>query len=539
MGKQQVTLVERQVRFKVSTRLLDHLGIAMYSSVPKAISEIVVNGYDADANLVVVTSDQDHIVIEDNGSGMSEARIEQFLTLASGDKRRRGVTTIFHRDPIGAKGIGKLAGLGVARRIEVETWQDGLLSSFAIDHDEMRRPGMGEQLLDREPMTLRVRKTEDVGSGTRVTLRKLRPEARFVAAKVREHLAAELPLSDTFRVIVDGQTVRKDEVKGRRIAIRETDPVCGLIDGYVVVANAAVQTPGVLTTVRGRAVGGPSFFNLKVASRRYHSTDRITGQVEAAGLDVDDGTPTAIKTDREGFVVTHPRYEAYAAYMTARLEAIARELEDRADADREARKRAKLSDAVRRATDVLNAFTEHERRLFQMGGGQRQRGAHDEASAELAPQAPPRPPREAAPLQPEVEQLTLAEPGPKERPESAPRPTPRIKDSTLIPVDFGQGRLRFRSQVFAVEVRPLGPGAPECVIYLEEGLLVVNADHPSYEEAERAGWSEAVVMRAVATRLACDHSSTADEAYALLDEILRFAAGRERRKASADLAEAV
>ena len=97
-------------------------------------------------------------------------------------------------------------------------------------------------------------------------------------------------------------------------------------------------------------------------------------------------------------------------------------------------------------------------------------------------------------------------------------------------------------EVFAVEVRPLGPGAAECVVYRDESLLAVNADHPSYEEAERAGWSEAILLRAVATRLACDHSSTADEAYALLDEVLRFAAGFARRRVGAapgDLARAM
>lgn len=530
--KQRNQVVERQVRFKVSTRLLDHLGLAMYSSVPKAISEIVVNGYDADASLVVVTSTGERIVVEDNGSGMSEARIEQFLTLASGDKRRRGRTPIYQRDPIGAKGIGKLAGLGVARRIRVETWQDGLLSSFTIDRDEIGRSETGaESMLDRAPMTLRVRRTDDPGSGTRVILDRLRPEARFVAAKVREHLASELPLSETFRVIVDGHAVRKDEVKGRRIAIRENHPVCGLIEGYIVVANAAVQAPGVLTTVRGRAVGGPSFFNLRLANRRYHSTDRIAGQVEVEALDPDDGTPTAIKTDREGFVTSHPRFEAYAAFMTAKLEAIARELEDRADAERDARKRAKLSAAVQRATEVLNAFTERERRQFSTAVGPRQHGMADPASDLLAARATPEPRAQdpsAAPRHPEGE----AKP-------RDPAPTP---EATLLPVSFGPGRLRFRSQVFAVEVRPLGPGAPECVTYRETSLLAVNSDHPSYEEAERAGWSEGVVLRAVATRLACDHSSTADEAYALLDEVLRFAAGHERRKRSSrgeDLAPAV
>jgi len=48
--------------------------------------------------------------------------------------------------------------------------------------------------------------------------------------------------------------------------------------------------------------------------------------------------------------------------------------------------------------------------------------------------------------------------------------------------------------------------------------------------AKREVESLAARLRAVATRLACDHSSTADEAYSLLDEILRFAAGHAKRR---------
>jgi hypothetical protein len=360
-----------------------------------------------------------------------------------------------------------------------------------------------------------------------VTLTKLRPEARFQPKAVREHLAQELPLSDRFRVFVDGSELRKDEVKGRRIPIREIDPVCGLIEGFVVVANAAVAAPGVITTVRGRAVGGPSFFGLILSNRRYHSTDRIAGQVEVTGLDPDDGTPTAIKTDREGFLTTHPRYEALAAFMRAKLEAIAKELEDRADAERDARRRAKLSDAVRHATDVLNAFTERERRLFQVGRGAKVVGRLEDGSDILVPRSAIE--REGEPSEGAG---SRGEPGPG----SEPQPP---REPNLIPVMFGEGRLRFRSQVFEVRIEPRGVDAAECEIYREQGLLIVNMDHPSYEEAERGDWTEGIVLRAVATRLACENSSTADEAYALLDGILRFAATHPKRKGQRELAEAV
>lgn len=515
----------RNVRFKVSTRLLDHLGLNMYSSVPKAVSELIVNGYDADATLVTVTSSSSAIVIEDNGAGMAGDSIdEQFLVLASGHKRRTGKTPIFRRDPIGAKGIGKLAGLGIARRIEVETWQAGTLSTFAIDRDEMERAersAAGEAMLDQAHMQLRTRRTEELGSGTRVILTKLRPEARFVAARVREHLAQELPLSDRFRVIVDSHELRKDEIKGRRISINHLDPVCGLIQGHIVVANSAVQSAGVITTVRGRAVGGPSFFGLTLSNRRYHSTDRIAGQVEVAGLDPDDGTPTAIKTDREGFITSHPRYEAYAIFMRGEIEAIAKDLEARAEAESEARRRAKLTDAVTKAAEIVNAFNERERRLFQVTGrATHVQGEIDQASDILVPRS----------------MLDIEDKG-GTRPSEPGKPVPN--EPTVIPVFFGAGRLRFRSAVFEVLINPLGVDAAECELYLDRGQLVVNSDHPTYEEAERGGWTEAVVLRAVVTRLACHEASTADEAYGLIDQILRFAAAFSKRKSTGDLAEAV
>lgn len=122
-------------------------------------SELVVNGYDADATIVTVANSSEAIVIDDNGADMGIDSInDQFLVRASGHKRRTGKTPVFKRDPIGAKGIGKLAGLGIARRIEVESWQDGVMSRFAIDRGEMERAErssagepMDADILDRCP----------------------------------------------------------------------------------------------------------------------------------------------------------------------------------------------------------------------------------------------------------------------------------------------------------------------------------------------------------------------------------------------------
>ena len=75
------------MRFKVAPRMLDHFGIAMYNSVPKAISELCANAYDADATLVQVTVKQDRISIKDNGSGMSPEEVEDNYLYLGRDRR--------------------------------------------------------------------------------------------------------------------------------------------------------------------------------------------------------------------------------------------------------------------------------------------------------------------------------------------------------------------------------------------------------------------------------------------------------------------
>jgi hypothetical protein len=390
------------------------------------------------------------------------------------------------------------------------------MNTYVIDRDDMERAERGgagnEAMLDRAYVPVTATRARLEGSGTRVTLTKLRPEARFDAKKVREHLAQELPLGDQFRVCVDGVWVSKAEVKGKKIPIRHVDPVCGLIEGQLVIAQAQ-RHPGVITTVRGRAVGGPSFLGMVLSNRRYHSHERITGQVEVGGLDPDDGTPTAIKTDREGFLTDHPRYVAYAAFMRALIEKHAKELEDDADQRRDLEKRTRLNEAVAHAAEVFNAFNDHERRMMQTAPETKVTGRRDETNGIDA-------------AHPVVEIETKGGERPRTG-EGDPRPPANVE---TIPVIYGPGRLRFRGQSFQVKVLPRGEASPECVIVREESLVIVNEDHPAYDEAERNRWTDGIVFRAVATKFACEESHTAEEAYELLDKMTRFAAQHGKRK---------
>ena len=118
-----------KIKFIVSGRLLDHIGLAMYSSLPKAISELVANCYDADAENVYITIPQNlsdgKIIIKDDGSGMDKEFIKNIYMNLGSKNRDTEITPKFRRLKIGSKGIGKLAGLGIANVMRIETVKDG------------------------------------------------------------------------------------------------------------------------------------------------------------------------------------------------------------------------------------------------------------------------------------------------------------------------------------------------------------------------------------------------------------------------------
>lgn len=70
-------------------RVLDHLGINLYSNAAAVLSEAVANAWDADAHLVKLTINGAQISIEDNGIGMTLSQVNDRFLKAGYDKRAR------------------------------------------------------------------------------------------------------------------------------------------------------------------------------------------------------------------------------------------------------------------------------------------------------------------------------------------------------------------------------------------------------------------------------------------------------------------
>lgn len=125
--------------FKISARLMNHLGEALISDELVALLELIKNAYDADANKSIINIDtyytdkngQGKIEIIDDGNGMSLDIIENsFLKLATDYKlKTQKISPKFKRMSLGNKGVGRLSLQRLGNFVRITT-NDGLKEHF-------------------------------------------------------------------------------------------------------------------------------------------------------------------------------------------------------------------------------------------------------------------------------------------------------------------------------------------------------------------------------------------------------------------------
>ncbi|WP_406255174.1 ATP-binding protein [Streptomyces chartreusis] len=217
-----------QLEIRFRGRVIEHLGIDMYQSPVAAIAELVSNAWDADATDVCVSlpanvkDAQAAIVIKDDGEGMTLKQCqERYLNVGCNRRRDRGSeTTPLGRPMMGRKGIGKFAGFGIARFVEVDTVskETGERTVFQLDADQLI--GESHGYADSEPLRVDVLTYEKASleragdHGTTITLRdltlKVTPNGgRFRTSMARRFLLLER--ADQFKVRVNDEPITDDE----------------------------------------------------------------------------------------------------------------------------------------------------------------------------------------------------------------------------------------------------------------------------------------------------------------------------------------
>lgn len=322
---------EPELAMEIDLNVLQHLGLKMYTSLPSVISEYVANAWDAWATEVdieipeVPMNDDYEITIADDGFGMTIDEVnEKFLVVGRNRRHDDGTDEVEYegetRKVMGRKGIGKLAGFGVAGVVNIWTYRDGEYVEFEMDFDEMqeRAPDDPTVKTDYNPDILDYgsHDSEDE-SGTVVILKNFKRERRPNPGYVRQKLARRFGvIGDDFEITVNNDPISADErnLEDRCQFIKRFDdePIDDeeeyTVDGWIGTLKNEVPDEignGVVVLSRGKLVQEPYTFGVgEGGSTAQQALQYLVGEVKADFLDEEERD--LIATDRSKVVWETP-----------------------------------------------------------------------------------------------------------------------------------------------------------------------------------------------------------------------------------------
>ncbi|MGB7201389.1 MAG: ATP-binding protein [Pyrinomonadaceae bacterium] len=366
-------------KLTVDLQVLKHLGIGLYSNLPSVISEMVANAYDADAAEVTITITKDSIVIKDDGLGMDvEAANNKFLKVGY-DKRSEKqsdveflITPLFHRLPMGRKGIGKLSAFAIADVVKVESVKTDPVTkailgkaAFSMDVIEITKRAIKKEPYHPDPKPV---EEIDFEKGTRITLTSLKRKRLVDSDFVIRNLARRfVVLGQGFQVKVDDHVVSSADrqywnnlqfvwglgegsefeaaKKGSKVknavaiagsegdnpevlsnvvnvSITESPNVSGWIGTVHLpkdLKDNNIDNNGIVIMARGKLVHENI---LPFARNTRIFTEYIVGEIYADWLDTDDDDDIAT-SNRQSLNETDERFIALQAFVKTRLMEIA------------------------------------------------------------------------------------------------------------------------------------------------------------------------------------------------------------------------
>lgn len=277
-------------RFRVDPKLAALLGEG-YRSSEYALKELIDNAWDADATSVRITLPGpltgDPIVVEDDGTGMTEQEVRSdYLAVASDRSSRKGDRTVERNRVVkGRKGIGKFAGLMAADIMTVETKCRGTVTCIIIRKEDLHH---GEGDLETIDLPVEVESCELHARGTTVMLSSLSQAFDPPSAeRLKPLLMLEYGRQQDFALIVNGETIGVDDIPGQTFEHVEDLPMVGHVRLQFTVSagKKALRQSGVALRVSGKVVGKPTAFGLEEDEEIPPKLlKKVYGELEADGL---------------------------------------------------------------------------------------------------------------------------------------------------------------------------------------------------------------------------------------------------------------
>ena len=193
---------DKPLLMKFDPKVIEHLGVRMYSTVPPVLGELIANAYDADATKVDIELydiEEKKIVIKDNGLGMSFDDINQKFLVIGRNRRETEHTTPGGRKVIGKKGLGKLSFFGIVQTITINTVNQGKRNIFTMDWNDLMNSTGGQYQMIPDVVDEIV---EDDQKGTKITLKNITRSTDFSDELLANNIAKFFIFDEDFNVSI-------------------------------------------------------------------------------------------------------------------------------------------------------------------------------------------------------------------------------------------------------------------------------------------------------------------------------------------------
>ncbi|MDG6953937.1 MAG: ATP-binding protein [Nitrososphaerota archaeon] len=328
-----------ELEMTIQPKVIDHLGINMYTNLHAVISELIANSFDANAHKVEITvppgsiSDEYSIIVSDDGAGMDFKELnEKYLQVGRNRREETKDARVGdeERMTLGRKGIGKFAVFGVAREVAVTAIKDGLFNKFKMDIEKIKAEKSGKY----KPEKLTVNEKSSHASGVTVELLKLKRKNAINLEELRLGIAARFMLfSEKFRVYLNKTEITEADVKFKDIeytkaideAVSEAHSqwrATGTVWGREGTIRES-HNRGVALYARGKLVQEPTFFG--ATSGKEWSYPHLFGRLK---VDFVDGENDVVSSNRSSINWESEEGQALATWGKEKMTDISREFNE-------------------------------------------------------------------------------------------------------------------------------------------------------------------------------------------------------------------
>ncbi len=287
-------LKEWEIKGDFATEGIKKMARRTFLEFASNLEELIANSYDADATEVelIVNNDKKTISIFDNGNGMDEKNLSNYVVYGKSEKNSSYKSPKFGRSPIGEYGMGgKLAITNICNICKIVTRNSGKEHIFNMDRRDLEKAEYVSDIRSK----VQTRNCSINDHSTSIYMEKIFSKS-IDADRLIERLSTKMPISQNFLIKVT--TIESGETKIQMV--REPNfeytkkfdfsadlPKVGAVKLTIYFTSEPIpaQRQGIWTKVNGRIVNEKAeWFDLFKATSGTRYRYRLFGYGEADGL---------------------------------------------------------------------------------------------------------------------------------------------------------------------------------------------------------------------------------------------------------------